>query len=200
MSAPHDPYGSEPAPPTSVLPLARPAGSRHRAPDDGRRLMWLAVGGAAVTLVAAMLAITLTGDEDPGPAAGTVAVGTSAPAEPTEPVTDEVSPSPTGSPSPSSAAPRRTAAPADLAAGLRATLDGLAQQRQLRPRDARELGKRLREVEEAIAGGEPEKAREKLREFAGKLVELRREDRLSARGYDVLVAGATQLAQALPAR
>ncbi|WP_435828129.1 FIMAH domain-containing protein [Micromonospora purpureochromogenes] len=69
-----------------------------------------------------------------------------------------------------------------------------------RARGGNELRKRLREVEERIADGEPDKAREKLREFAEKLVSLRREDKLSARGYDVLVAGATQLAQALPAR
>ncbi|WP_346537648.1 hypothetical protein [Micromonospora sp. DPT] len=202
MSAPRDPNSAGLARPTSLLPLVRPTGSRHRTPDDGRRLMWLAVGEAALTLVAALLAAVFAGGEDDdAPVAGpTVAIGTSAPAESTEPVTDEISPTPVGSPSPSSTAPRSSASPAKLAAGLRATVDGLVQQRQLRPSGGNELRKRLREVEERIADGEPDKAREKLREFAEKLVSLRREDKLSARGYDVLVAGATQLAQALPAR
>ncbi|MCM0673380.1 hypothetical protein NCC78_01380 [Micromonospora phytophila] len=201
MSAPRDPHSADLAPPTSVMPVVRPASSRHRAPDDGRRLMWLAVGGATVALVAAMLAAVFTGGEEAGPATGgTLAVGTSAPAEATEPLTDEVSPTPTGPPSSSSPAPRRSASPAELAAGLRDTLDGLVQQRQLRPGDGNELRKRLREVAERIADGETDKAREKLREFAERLVNLRREGKLSVRGYDVLAAAATQLAQALPAR
>ncbi|WP_433316128.1 FIMAH domain-containing protein [Micromonospora chersina] len=202
MSAPPDPSSGDLAQPTSVLPLVRPAGSRHRAPDDGSRLMWLALGGAAVALVAALLALALSGGEDgAGPVTGaTVAVAPSVPAEPSAPATDEVSPTPTASPSPSSPAPRRSADPAALAAGLRAVVDGLVEQRQLRPRDGKELRKRLREVEEKIADGEPEEARATLREFAEDLIDLRREDKLSARGYDLLVAGATQLAQALPAR
>ncbi|MBQ0892663.1 hypothetical protein KBX37_06010 [Micromonospora sp. U56] len=202
MSAPGDLNSPGLARPTSLLPLVRPAGSRHRAPDDGRRLMWLAVGVAALVLVAALLAVVFAGgEEDGGPVAGpTVAIGTSAPVEATEPVTDEISPTPAGSPSPSSSAPRRSATPAELAAGLRATVDELVQERQLRSGGGNELRKRLREVEERIADGEPDKAREKLREFAEKLVSLRREDKLTARGYEVLVAGATQLAQALPAR
>ncbi|MFG2165961.1 FIMAH domain-containing protein [Micromonospora chersina] len=202
MSAPPDPSSADLAQRTSVLPLVRPAGSRHRAPDDGSRLVWLASGGAALALVAALLALAFTGGEDgAAPVTGaTVAVGPSVPAEPSTPVTDEVSPTPTASPSPSSPAPRRSADPAALAAGLRAVVDGLVEQRQLRPRDGKELRKRLREVEEKIADGEPEEARAKLREFAEDLIDLRREDKLSARGYDLLVAGATQLAQALPAR
>ncbi|MFG3578742.1 FIMAH domain-containing protein [Micromonospora chersina] len=202
MSAPPDPSSGDLAQPTSVLPLVRPAGSRHRAPDDGSRVMWLASGGAALALVAALLALAFTGGEDgAGPVTGaTVAVAPSVPAEPSGPATDEVAPTPTASPSPSSPAPRRSADPAALAAGLRAVVDGLVEQRQLRPRDGKELRKRLREAEEKIADGEPEEARATLREFAEDLIDLRREDKLSARGYDLLVAGATQLAQALPAR
>ncbi|MET7804011.1 FIMAH domain-containing protein [Micromonospora chersina] len=202
MSAPPEPSSGDLAQPTSVLPLVRPAGSRHRAPDDGSRVMWLASGGAALALVAALLALAFTGGEDgAGPVTGaTVAVAPSVPAESSVPATDEVSPTPTASPSPSSPAPRRSADPAALAAGLRAVVDGLVEQRQLRPRDGKELRKRLREVEEKIADGEPEEARATLREFAEDLIDLRREDKLSARGYDLLAAGATQLAQALPAR
>ncbi|WP_091314727.1 FIMAH domain-containing protein [Micromonospora chersina] len=202
MSVPSDPSSGDLAQPTSVLPLVRPAGSRHRAPDDGSRVMWLASGGAALALVAALLALALIGGEDgAAPVTGaTVAVAPSVPSEPSGPVTDEVSPTPTASPSPSSPASRRSADPAALAAGLRAVVDGLVEQRQLRPRDGKELRKRLREVEEKIADGEPEEARATLREFAEDLIDLRREDKLSARGYDLLVAGATQLAQALPAR
>ncbi|SCL62481.1 hypothetical protein GA0070603_3411 [Micromonospora chersina] len=202
VSVPSDPSSGDLAQPTSVLPLVRPAGSRHRAPDDGSRVMWLASGGAALALVAALLALALIGGEDgAAPVTGaTVAVAPSVPSEPSGPVTDEVSPTPTASPSPSSPASRRSADPAALAAGLRAVVDGLVEQRQLRPRDGKELRKRLREVEEKIADGEPEEARATLREFAEDLIDLRREDKLSARGYDLLVAGATQLAQALPAR
>ncbi|MEU9824637.1 FIMAH domain-containing protein [Micromonospora chersina] len=202
MSAPPDPSSADLARQTSVLPLVRPAGSRHRAPDDGSRLMWLALGGAALTLVAALLALAFNGGEDgAAPVTGaTAAIAPSVPGEPSGPVTDEVSPTPTASPSPSSPPPRRSADPAVLAAGLRAGVDGLVEQGQLRPRDGKELRRRLREVEERIADGEPDEARAKLREFAAKLVDLRREDKLSARGYDLLVAGATQLAQALPAR
>lgn len=204
VSAPPDPSSADSAQRTSVLPLVRPPGSRHRAPDDGSQVMWLALGGAALALVAALLALAFTGGEDgAAPVTGaTAAVGPSVPADPSVPVTDEVTPTPTASPSPSpsSPAPQRSADPAALATGLRAVVDGLVEQRQLRPRDGKELRKRLREVEEKIADGEPEEAREKLREFAEDLIDLRREDKLSARGYDLLVAGATQLAQALPAR
>jgi hypothetical protein len=201
VSAPHDSRGADVAPPTSVLPLVRPAGSRHRSPDDASRLMWLAVGGAAVVLVVATLMLAFGGDEDAGPTTGpTVAVDTSAPVDPTEPVIDEVSPTPVSSPSPSPSSPRRAASPAELVAGLRATVDGLVQQRQLRPGDGKELRKRLREAEERIADGEPDKARENLREFAEELTDLRREGKIGANGYDILIAGATQLAQALPGR
>lgn len=204
VSAPPDPSSADLAQPTSVLPLVRPAGSRHRAPDDGSRVMWLASGGAALALVAALLALAFTGGEDgAAPVTGaTVAVGPSVPAEPSRPVTDEVSPTPTASPSPSpsSPAPQHSADPAAFAAGLRAVVDGLVEQRQLRPRDGKELRKQLGEVEEKIADGEPDEARAKLREFVEDLIDLRREDKLSARGYDLLAAGATQLAQALPAR
>ncbi|MFC4020042.1 FIMAH domain-containing protein [Micromonospora sp. GCM10011542] len=205
MSAPHDPRSADVAPPTSMLPLVRPAGSRHRAPDDGRRLMWLTVGGAAVALVAAMVTVTVGGDGDAGPAAAsTVAVGTSAPAEPTEAPTGDVTPPPTPTPSPSlspsSSTPRRAANPGELVAGLQATVDGLAQQRQLRPGDGKELRKRLRQVAEEIADGETERAREKLREFAEKLASLLRDGKISANAHEVLLAGATQVAQALPGR
>ncbi|PWR14939.1 hypothetical protein DKT69_13770 [Micromonospora sicca] len=79
-------------------------------------------------------------------------------------------------------------------------MDGLVQQRQLRPGDGKELRKRLREAEERIADGEPDKARENLREFAEELTDLRREGKVGANGYDILIAGATQVAQALPGR
>ncbi|WP_446218109.1 FIMAH domain-containing protein [Micromonospora sp. IBHARD004] len=163
--------------------------------------MWLAVGGAGVAMVAAMLMVAFAGDEDAGPATGsTVAIGTSAPADPTEPVTEEASPTPTSSPSSSSPAPRRAASPAELVAGLGTTVEGLVQQGQLRPRVGNELGKRLREVEEKIADGETDEAREQLREFAEKLIDLRQDGKISASGYEVLVAGTTQLGQALPDR
>ncbi|WP_446210250.1 FIMAH domain-containing protein [Micromonospora sp. IBSANI012] len=200
MSVPRDPRSADVAPPTSVLPLVRPAGSRHRAPDDGRRLMWLATGGAAAVMVAAVLVVVFAGGEEAGPATGgTVAIGTSAPAEPSEPVTGEVSPTPTSSSSPTSPAPR-SASPAQLVAGLRTSVDGLIRQRQLSRGEGNELRKRLREVAEKIADGEADKARENLREFAEKLVNLRREGKISASGYEALAAGATQLGQALPGR
>ncbi|MEU2615645.1 hypothetical protein ABZ570_29345 [Micromonospora sp. NPDC007271] len=108
-------------------------------------------------------------------------------------------PSPTASPSRSSKA-RRTAQPAELIAALQTTIDGLEQQGHLRRDAGKELRKRLREVDEKLSDEHTDEAREKLRDFAEKLIGLREEDDVTVDGYEVLAAGATQLAQALSAR
>ncbi|MEV4483770.1 FIMAH domain-containing protein [Micromonospora coxensis] len=186
--------------PTSVLP-AVPGGTprRHRAVEDGRRIMWAAVAGAVVMVLVAALMVAFSGDDAPAPGragpAPTAAVGDDPLAGGDEPSpTEDVTPSPTVSPSPRTSPP--SARPADLLAGLQAALDRLERQGELRDGAADELGKRLRDIRRRL--GQPDKAREKLREFAEKLVSLRREGKISASGYDLLAAGTTQLAQALP--
>lgn len=200
VSAARDLHSAHVDPPTTALPPVRPRGSRHRAPDDGRRLMWLAVGGAAVVALVAVLTVALTGGDDAAPP---VAVGTVAPTEllpPEEP--SELSPSPASpTPPPTSASPTRTRAadPARLLAALRGTVDGLVRQGELRRNDGQDLRKRLREVERLLAAGDVAQARARLGEFTSRVVDLRRGGRLDGPGYDALVAATSALARALPA-
>ncbi|MGN9810968.1 FIMAH domain-containing protein [Micromonospora sp. BQ11] len=193
----------------AATPTVAAGRSRHRAADDGSRTMWIAVAGAAVVVVVAGLMVAVSGDVGGG---GTVPgaafaspVGTGTPVATEEPVSEEPVASPTTSSTPT-AAPTRSPSPpprvrpADVVAQLQSTLDRLVRQDQL-PRNAgRELRKRLHDVEEKLADGDVGGALEKLREFAEKLVDLRREGKIGEDGYAVLAAGATQLAQALPAR
>ncbi|MEV1143195.1 hypothetical protein [Micromonospora sp. NPDC049799] len=179
--------------------------SRHRAADDGSRTMWIAVAAAAVVVVVAGLMVALSGDDGAdGPGRGAAfatPVDTGTPLVAEEPVPEEPSASPTPSSTPTAApSPPRRVRPADLVAQLRSTLDTLVRQDQVHRGAGRELRKRLQGVEQNIADGDVNGAREKLREFAAKLVELRREGKVGEDGYAALVAGATQLAQALPAR
>lgn len=163
--------------------------------------MLLTVAGAVVAVVAAAVMVASAGDEDRDRTAGSgpAAAVTGTPEEPA--VADEPSASPTASPSPSpKPSSPRAARPTDLVSGLRATIGGLVEQGQLSGDDGEDLDQWLREVEENLADGDARKARKKLREFAEKLVDLRKDDKISSAGYDVLIAGATQLAQALPDR
>lgn len=169
--------------------------------------MWIAVAGAAVVVVVAGLMVAVSGDDGAGgPGRGGVFAtpvdpGTRLVAE--EPVPGEPSASPTTSSTPAAApspAPSRRVRPADVLARLRSTLDRLVRQDQVPRRDGRELSRRLRDVEENLADGDVDRAREKLREFTEKLVDLRREGKVGEDGYAALAEGATQLAQALSAR
>ncbi|MGS2618983.1 FIMAH domain-containing protein [Micromonospora sp. LZ34] len=69
---------------------------------------------------------------------------------------------------------------------------------QLAPEAGEELTKRLREAEEKFAAGEGDKAREKLAECGEKVANLRKENKLSAAGYQDLAAGLAHLAQVVP--
>ncbi|MGN9778152.1 FIMAH domain-containing protein [Micromonospora sp. H33] len=199
MPATPDPRDAEWADPSAGSSPPRIGGSRHRAPDDGRRLMWAALTGAGVVLAVAMAAVSCSGGDPagPGPAGGFAIPRETITAEVTDVPAEELSSSPSRSASPSPSA-RPAVRPADLLAGLQATLDGLVRDRQLRRDASNELGKRLREVSDRLAEGDEDKAREKLREFAEKLVNLRREDKIDAGGYEILAALTRQLAQALP--
>lgn len=202
VSAMPEPPRPQVVSPTAPLPLLK-GRKRHRATDDGRRLMLLTVAGAVVAVVAAAVMVASVGDEDGDGAArsGPAAALAGTPEAPEPAVADEPSASPTASPSPSpKPSSPRPARPADLLSGLRATVRGLVEQGQLSRDAGEELNKRLREAEEELADGDARKARKKLSEFAQKLVDLRKENKISSAGYDVLIAGATQLAQALPDR
>ncbi|MFI7577714.1 FIMAH domain-containing protein [Micromonospora sp. NPDC049497] len=188
----------------AATPTVAAGRSRHRAADDGSRAMWMAVAAAAVVVVVAGLMVALSGDDGadgPGRAAFATPVDTGPPLVIEEPVPEEPSASSTASSTPTAApSPPRRVRPADLVAQLRSTLDTLVRQDQVHRSAGRELRKRLQDVEQNIADGDVNGAREKLREFAAKLVELRREGKVGEDGYAALAAGATQLAQALPAR
>ncbi|NJP35413.1 FIMAH domain-containing protein [Micromonospora thermarum] len=199
MSATPDPRDAEWADPPAGSSPARASGSRHRAPDDGRRLMWGALGGAGVVLAVAVVAVSCSGgDPAPGPAGAFATPGETITVEATEVPAEEVSPSPSRSASPSPSS-RPAVRPADLLAGLRATVDSLERDRQLRRDAGKELGRRLREVSDRLAAGDEDKAREKLREFAETLVDLRSENKIDASGYETLATLTRQLAQALSA-
>ncbi|MFG2053841.1 FIMAH domain-containing protein [Micromonospora sp. NPDC048930] len=197
MSALPDPPHADP--PRAAFPLFRPTRGQHRATEDGHRLMWLAVAGAAVVVLVATLTLVLAGGGDGDgarPGAGyAVATESDPPVDPS--VSEEPSPTPTASPSPSSAAPRPGADAAKLLAALKSRLDGLMQQGELRRKDGQNLQRRLRDAERALASGDVGRTRQKLREFTAALVELRSANRLSAAGYQALVAATTQLAEAL---
>ncbi|WP_157744934.1 FIMAH domain-containing protein [Micromonospora coxensis] len=199
MSAAPGPRRLDAEAPTSVLPVVPGDGPRrHRVAGDGQRLMWLAVAGALVVVLVAALTVAFSGD-DPAPGqarpAPTAVVGADPLVVGDEPSPiEEVTPSPTASPTPRPSPP--SARPADLVAGLQAALDRLRRQGELRDGAADELDKRLRDIRRRL--GQPAKAREKLREFAEKLVDLRAAGRISAGGYDLLAVGTAQLAQALP--
>ncbi|MFU8870387.1 FIMAH domain-containing protein [Micromonospora sp. SL4-19] len=203
VSANSDPRFTDPDPPTTALPVVNPGRGRHRSLDDGRRVMLVAAAGAVVAVVAAALMVGFGGDDGPkgsGPVSALATPADEPSVAPSElPATEAPSPTPTASPSPRPTV-RPPARPEQLVAGLRATVDGLAQQGDLRRGAARELNKRLREVEEKLADGEAREAREKLRGFVEKLINLREDDKISNRGYELLIAGTTQLSQALPAR
>lgn len=192
------------APATTAVAAGR---SRHRSADDGSRTMWIAVAAAAVVVVIAGLMVAVSGD-DGGDGAGRGAafatpVDTGTPFVAEEPVSEEPSAAPTPSRTPTvspSPSPPRQVRPADAAATLASILGSLVEQDQLARGAGRELRKRLRDVEEKLADGDVDGAREKLGEFAAKLVELRREGKVGEDGYAALAAGATQLAQALPGR
>ncbi|MFJ8582547.1 FIMAH domain-containing protein [Micromonospora sp. NPDC093277] len=179
---------------------------RHRAMTDGRRLMWTTVAGAAVAVTAATIAVAVSGggdDAEPPKPAPALAAPTEADDEPTVDVavTEEASASASPSPSPSPrASTGRPTRPADLVEGMQTTINLLVRDRQLSRDAGEDLTKRLREVKKEIADGNLDKAREKLREFAEKLVRLRKKDRISSAGYDALAAGAGQLAQAMTNR
>ncbi|MEH0824310.1 MULTISPECIES: FIMAH domain-containing protein [unclassified Micromonospora] len=160
------------------------------------------MAGALVAVLLAAIVVTFTGG-DPEPSAarpafpaasGDVAPEASEPAM-TEAPTESASASP--SPTPSS---RPRLRPAQLIAGLHTTITGLVRDGQLSSDAGEELTKRLREAEEKLAAGEGDKAREKLAEFGEKVVKLRKQDKLSAAGYQTLAAGLAQLAQVVPSR
>jgi hypothetical protein len=164
--------------------------------------MWITVAGAAVVVVAAAVMVATAGGdaERPKPAPAFAAPSDIAVEQTTDAaVTEEpsVSPSASQSPKPSAGRPAR---PADLIVGMQATIDWLVRERQMSRDAGDELGKRLREVEEKIADGDLDEARKKLRDFAEKLVGLRKKDKISSGGYDTLAAGAGQLAQLLANR
>ncbi|MFE9692621.1 FIMAH domain-containing protein [Micromonospora sp. NPDC005806] len=198
MSATPDRPHAEP--PTSMLPLFGATRGRHRATEDGYRLMWLAVAGAAVVLLIATLTVVLAGGGDTDGARPEVAA-TALPDEsgaPDDPwVTEEASPTPSAVPSPSSPAPRAGADAAKLLAELGSKVDGLVQQGQLRRKDGQDLHRRLRDAGRALAAGDTGRARAKLSDFTEVLVNLRSSGRISASGYETLVAGTSRLAQAL---
>ncbi|MFR9775884.1 FIMAH domain-containing protein [Micromonospora sp. MS34] len=202
MSSPRDLPGADVAPPTTVLPAVRPGGSRHRAPDDGHRLMWLAVAGAAVVVLVAGLTVALGGGDDAPRAPVAVDSGTPGdlepPAEPSVP--DGAWPTPTPTPTSPPPASARAADPARLLAALQGSVDGLVRQGRLRRNDGQDLRKRLREVERLLGAGDIERARARLRDFTARLADLRRQDRLAGQGYDALVAATTELVRALPGR
>src|SRR5690348_732222 len=90
---PHDEH------PTTVLPLVSTGQRQYEPVGDGRRVMWVAVAGAVVAIVAAALMVAFAGGdntEQPGPALvlpRSTDVGSLPPTN--LPTTEAASPSPT---------------------------------------------------------------------------------------------------------
>ncbi|HEX5595508.1 MAG TPA: hypothetical protein VFX61_05715 [Micromonosporaceae bacterium] len=170
-----------------------------------RWLRGLVIGGAGTfVLLLVLLATALfSGGSPDHNADAPVSTSSSLDASPDPPLlpTAEVSPSPSTEPPPSPAATQRPRQrPADLIAGTQAILTQLVRDDHLDAHAAKDLNKRLREVSKALNKGDTDKASKKLREFAEKADNLRKEGKLTAAGYDALAAALAPLAQTLGQR
>lgn len=87
-----------------------------------------------------------------------------------------------------------------LLARLRSTVNRLAAGKQLDRNSAKELSRRLREAEAALADGDRARAWNEVTGFADRLAVLRDQDKISSAGYRDLAAIVSQLAQVLPRR
>jgi hypothetical protein len=183
-----------------TAPLPQIGGHDRNRPDRTRWFMWVAVAGALIMTVIAVVIVTGAGSDNKP-------LG-SAPADPSNTFFDSATssaPDPTTTDPPSVSAssfrrPKPSPRPAQLIAALNTTVAGLIRDGQLSRDGGADLTKRLREAGERLAKGEVDKAREKLAEFADKVVNLRTENKLSSGGYQTLVAELTRLARALPSR
>ncbi|WP_148088119.1 FIMAH domain-containing protein [Couchioplanes caeruleus] len=195
MSAAPSPGQPRPDSPTAPLPIIGAAtqpldvvGHRRTGPDRSRWYMWVAVVGAAVTTAVAAVTVWDTGHKTAS--APPAAAATEAPASaPTTPEADSTS---TGAPSPSARAsspqrsPRTVPRPAELLAGLQATVRGLVNNGKLSPDAGDELSQRLEETANQLAQDKPRKTRQKLIEFAEKLIDLREDGEISEQDYQAI--------------
>jgi hypothetical protein len=191
-------------PPTMEMPVVAGRRGRHSANGGGvLSPIWFAVGGAAAAVLLGLVVAfaALGGSDDPGTP---IVIGTAAPSDeallPTDTVPSEsLTPSPDASPS-SSRSPQRTQDPAVLLARLKSTVNHLAAGKQLDRNSAKELSRRLREAEAALADGDRARAWNEVTGFASRLAVLRDQDKISSAGYQDLAAIVSQLAQVLPRR
>ncbi|MFF5231616.1 serine/threonine-protein kinase [Dactylosporangium sp. NPDC000521] len=196
-----------PAVPTAAVPAARqpvrataavvaptqsmPVTPAAEAAPAGRRtgIGPIGVALAAVVVLVAVIAITaaiMAGRDDPQSSSG-AAPTSSAPAA--APPTSGAAPT-SGAPSP--------ARPGDALAAARATVSEQADAGQLSAESARELNKRLAEIERYLAKGDENKAAGKVAELRRKLGEQRKDGKTQQAGYTAVLASLDRLAASLP--
>ncbi|MEV4139824.1 protein kinase [Dactylosporangium sp. NPDC049742] len=172
--------------PTQSMPVTPAA---EMAPA-GRRtgIGPIGVALAAVVVLVAVVAITaaIMAGRDGSPSSGAGPTSSAAAAAP-----------PTSAAVPTSAAPSPTL-PGDALAAARATVSEQAGAGQLSADSARELNKRLDEIERYITKGDEEKAADKVAELRRKLGEQRKDGKTQQAGYTAVLASLDRLAASLP--
>ncbi|SDC15844.1 serine/threonine protein kinase [Geodermatophilus telluris] len=189
---------------TLVLPtVAGPAAGD--APRRRPRRLLAALGGGIAVLAVAGAAVLAGSGEDPATPA---AAPTTTTAAPTTAVasTPAPAPAPTSSVVPTTPAPTPTPAPAPAPAadpvptalaGLRATVDGATTSGALTEQGLRDVDRRVRDIEEAVARGDAEKAGREVGDLEERLDDLQRRDRLTADGAAALAAALDDVRAAL---
>ncbi|MEV8505929.1 hypothetical protein AB0368_14010 [Actinoplanes sp. NPDC051475] len=169
------------------------------AADRSRRFMWAAVAGAIVMTVFAAVTVLRASSDSAPPVPPPAAAP--APAVATSAAVDAAAPSatPSASPSPSRSPVPQSQNPAELITGMRTTIRESVRAGQLSPDAGRELGRRLDDAAERLAKGKPGKTRQKLREFTRKLLDLRKEDKISDAVFQSLAAELAAVVRTLPA-
>ncbi|MEU0558886.1 protein kinase [Dactylosporangium sp. NPDC006015] len=171
--------------PTQSMPVTpaaevAPAGRRTGIGPIGVALAAVVVLVAVVAVTAAIMAGR---DGSPSSGAGPTSSAAVAP--------------PTSGAAPTSAAPSPSL-PGDALAAARATVSEQAGAGQLSTESARELNKRLDEIERFITKGDEEKAADKVAELRRKLGEQRKDGKTQQAGYTAVLASLDRLAASLP--
>jgi serine/threonine-protein kinase len=178
--------------PTRTLPAQRQAEDPAGGPAEGRGrpapgTVALAAATVIALVIAGVLAVALLARSGARPQASP---------QPTTaaPTASAASPTPTAT-----LAPTTPPAPADQLAALQATLQQQAQGGQLDAHAADEFGHQLDDLTKTLADGHTHEITDKIRALRDKLVQLRKEGKITTTGYNTLTAGLGQLAASLPA-
>jgi eukaryotic-like serine/threonine-protein kinase len=185
---------------------AATVGSRSRLGRAGIAAVALGVAILAAVTLALLIAFQRPGTDAASTATGSPPPGTAATASGTATADRSADNPGTGSTSggePGTTTPESsTESPGTgTSARLAALLGVIEEQRQagnLDGKTARELTRKLEEVDREVDNGDTGKAAEKLADLDSKLDELHRDGKITTAGYDAVQASLTQLADTLP--